>query len=75
MALAWLPFRLFVSSPVSKRERERLEAEVMDALYAAAAPFCDIPDRRTYQARRQPHEPRSPLSMSALTSYMRCRHR
>jgi hypothetical protein len=61
-------YRLFVSSPIaSKRERERLEAEVMDALYAAPPPFCDIPDRGTYLARRQPHEP--PITISNVCAH------
>lgn len=53
-------FRLFVADPDvaggGLRLRERLEAGIMDSLYQQPPPFCDLPDRGMFLARRQPGE-------------------
>lgn len=54
-------FNIFVAEfGPDERLRKRLEAAIMDSLYKASAPFCDIPDRgmalsRLDQARGERH--------------------
>jgi hypothetical protein len=38
-------FRVFAASVDDKRVRERMEAAIMNCLYAAPSPMCDLPDR------------------------------
>jgi hypothetical protein len=38
-------FRVFITSIDTRRVRERIEAAIMNCLYAAPSPLCDLPDK------------------------------
>lgn len=51
-------FRVFVAELAAEaRLPNRVEAGVMDALYSASPPFCDLPDRGMHLSRRRASEP------------------
>ena len=49
-------FRLFVAPVGDRRIRERLEAAIMNCLYAAPPPLCEVPDRGMMLSPRRPGE-------------------
>jgi hypothetical protein len=50
-------FRVFVAAlPAEARLPNRVEAGIMNALYSAQPPFCDIPDRGMHLSRRRASE-------------------
>ena len=65
-------FRLFGADvELQKRVPERLEAAIMIHLYAAPAPFCDVPDKGMFLAPRLPSE--EPITvLNACTSRLHC---
>ena len=51
-------FRVFAAQVDDRRIRERIEAAVMNCLYAASVPMCDVPDRgMRLTPRRSDEEP------------------
>jgi hypothetical protein len=64
--------RVFVAEVGSQnRAPERLEAAIMIRLYAAPAPFCDVPDKGMFIAPRLPGE--EPITvLNACASKLHC---
>ena len=51
-------FRVFAAQVDDRRVRERIEAAIMNCLYAAPSPMCDVPDRgMRLTPRRSTEEP------------------
>ncbi len=63
-------FRIFVAHITDQRIRERLEAAIMNTLYQAAPPFCDIPDKGMRLAPRRVNE--VPIIMKQSCSAVHC---
>jgi len=49
-------FRVFVTPIDIQRLRQRMEAAVMNCLYAAPSPMCDLPDKGMHLSPRRPDE-------------------
>lgn len=51
-------FRIFVAEEPDQRIQERIEAAVVQTLYEATEPYCDLPDRGTLRMPRRDNEKR-----------------
>jgi len=51
-------FRIFVAEVSEARIPERIESAIMQTLYAAPEPYCDLPDRGTLEMPRRDNEER-----------------
>jgi hypothetical protein len=50
--------RIFVAEESDQRIQERVESAIMQTLYAAPEPYCDLPDRGTLEMPRRDNEER-----------------
>ena len=50
-------FKIFVAEVSDVRIQHRMEAALMNALYAAPEPFCDLPDKGMFLVPRREDEP------------------